>query len=197
MELTYTSESFRNAQMTDLLSDLGITEFSASYFIPRSLFRFHEYSLQSNAMHPVCAIFHERKPIIYKHCQHNTDAFQIDANRSTVFVIPFHLPGNVFCGVAVSPQHAEILSKSENYLRLFNLLSAGLKQIRQLEQDFKLSEREKQCICWLAEGKTTWEIATILNISERTANFHVNNILQKTQSNNRNQALTRYLLAAF
>jgi LuxR family transcriptional activator of bioluminescence operon len=55
----------------------------------------------------------------------------------------------------------------------------------------ELSVREKECLFWASEGKTSWEIATILGISERTVNFHLNQVTSKTDSKNRNQAIAK------
>ncbi|MEA9433546.1 helix-turn-helix transcriptional regulator [Aeromonas caviae] len=55
----------------------------------------------------------------------------------------------------------------------------------------ELSDREKECLFWASEGKTSWEIATILGISERTVNFHLNQVTNKTDSRNRNQAIAK------
>ncbi|MFZ5863504.1 MAG: response regulator transcription factor, partial [Nitrospirota bacterium] len=51
-----------------------------------------------------------------------------------------------------------------------------------------LSPREIEVVKWLREGKTNWEISRILNISERTVKFHVQNILAKLQASTRGQA---------
>jgi len=42
-----------------------------------------------------------------------------------------------------------------------------------------ISAREKEVLTWLKEGKSSWDVSIILNISERTVNFHVGNIMQK------------------
>lgn len=54
---------------------------------------------------------------------------------------------------------------------------------------FYLTPREIEVLHWLKEGKTTWEISKILNISERTAIFHINNIKTKLNAVNRTQAV--------
>jgi DNA-binding CsgD family transcriptional regulator len=38
-----------------------------------------------------------------------------------------------------------------------------------------LSPRERECLHWVAEGKTAWEIGRILGITRRTAAFHLDN----------------------
>jgi DNA-binding CsgD family transcriptional regulator len=57
-----------------------------------------------------------------------------------------------------------------------------------------ITKRELECMRWVSEGKTSWEISQILNISERTANFHVANYIEKTGSVNRQQAIAKCLL---
>jgi DNA-binding CsgD family transcriptional regulator len=39
----------------------------------------------------------------------------------------------------------------------------------------RLTPRELECLRWTMEGKTAWEVGTILSISERTAVLHLNN----------------------
>lgn len=43
----------------------------------------------------------------------------------------------------------------------------------------KLSMRELEILKWAAVGKTSWEISSIFNITERTVNFHLTNIAKK------------------
>jgi len=56
-----------------------------------------------------------------------------------------------------------------------------------------LSHREYDIFQWMSRGKTNWEIATILAISERTVKFHVANIIRKLDANNRTHAIVRGL----
>jgi len=56
-----------------------------------------------------------------------------------------------------------------------------------------LTTREKDCLQWAAIGKTSWEMAQILHISERTAVFHVTNAARKLGAVNRRQAVVRAL----
>jgi DNA-binding CsgD family transcriptional regulator len=55
----------------------------------------------------------------------------------------------------------------------------------------RLTQREKECLLWAAEGKTTWETAHILNISERTVIFHIQNASTKLNVSNRQHAIAR------
>ncbi len=52
-----------------------------------------------------------------------------------------------------------------------------------------LSQRELEVLRWLRMGKSSWDISVILTISERTVNYHVNNIIRKLGVMNRLQAV--------
>jgi LuxR family quorum-sensing system transcriptional regulator SolR len=59
------------------------------------------------------------------------------------------------------------------------------------EANLVLTPREREVLCWTGEGKTSCEIGQILNISERTVNFHINNILFKLSATNKVQAVVK------
>lgn len=73
-----------------------------------------------------------------------------------------------------------------------HLLEAG-KRIQKSEHShaIKLSNREREVLQWMCDGKSTWEISTILAISERTVKFHSANICKKLQANNRTHAIIK------
>jgi DNA-binding NarL/FixJ family response regulator len=52
-----------------------------------------------------------------------------------------------------------------------------------------LSQREKEILNWLKNGKSSWDISVILGISERTVNFHIDNIKQKLNATSRTHAV--------
>jgi len=56
-----------------------------------------------------------------------------------------------------------------------------------------LSPRELTVLRWMKEGKTNWEIAQILGLSERTIRFHVGGIFEKLDVTSRTQAVARAL----
>lgn len=55
----------------------------------------------------------------------------------------------------------------------------------------ELTKREKECLLWTTEGKTSWEISRILNIAERTVVFHINNAVKKLNVCNKQHAVAR------
>lgn len=52
----------------------------------------------------------------------------------------------------------------------------------------RLTAREVDVLRWTAEGKTSNEISTILDISERTVNYHANNAVAKLGVSNKTAA---------
>ena len=52
-----------------------------------------------------------------------------------------------------------------------------------------LTQREAEVLRWLAEGKTSYEIATILKISPRTVSKHLRRVYQKLGVENRHAAV--------
>lgn len=59
----------------------------------------------------------------------------------------------------------------------------------------ELTVRELDCLAWIAAGKTDWEIAQILSISELTVTSHVRNILRKLNAMHRAQAVAKAIVA--
>ena len=54
-----------------------------------------------------------------------------------------------------------------------------------------LTPRERDCLAWVAEGKSDWEISVILGVSQATAGFHVDNARRKLGAVNRAQAIAK------
>ena len=52
-----------------------------------------------------------------------------------------------------------------------------------------LTERERECLRWVAEGKTTEEIALILGVSGNTVNKYIVSSIQKLSAGNRTMAV--------
>ncbi len=52
-----------------------------------------------------------------------------------------------------------------------------------------LTPREREALRWVSIGKSDWDISEILNISERTARFHVVNAVHKLKAANRSAAV--------
>ena len=59
----------------------------------------------------------------------------------------------------------------------------------------RLTDRERDSLAWVAEGKSDWEIAVILGLAESTVRFHVDNARRKLGAVNRTQAVARLAAA--
>ena len=54
-----------------------------------------------------------------------------------------------------------------------------------------LNDRELECLTWSARGKTSPEIATIVGLSKRTVNFHIENACRKLNVSTRTEAVVK------
>lgn len=81
------------------------------------------------------------------------------------------------------------------------LLSHNIHNIARCHKDaaprIELTARENQCLTWAAEGKSAWEIAKIIDTSERTVKFHIANACKKLGATNRYQAITKAILGGY
>ncbi len=90
---------------------------------------------------------------------------------------------------------AELASVQAKMTWLVQYAHAGMSRlmIPRLAPETKvaLTAREKEVLRWTAEGKTAYEIAQILTVSERTVNFHINNVVAKLGTTNKTQAAVK------
>jgi len=100
-----------------------------------------------------------------------------------------HSAGSVFSfagpEMGEHPRHATVLEYLLPHLHVALMriaFSPGGKAL-------SLSPREREVLQWMKEGKTSWEVSQILRLSERTVNFHVQNVLAKLHASNRSQAV--------
>jgi DNA-binding NarL/FixJ family response regulator len=66
------------------------------------------------------------------------------------------------------------------------------------QPEFRLTDREREVLTWVARGKTSSEIAIILGLRERTVNFFCDQAMKRLDATNRTQAVakavTHYLI---
>lgn len=116
-------------------------------------------------------------------------SFPIHSNRGEVSLLSFASERDNLRTSAdiqhVMP-HAQYFSSylHEAVRRIFE------KQVLQLTR-VHLTQKERQCLLWSAEGKTTWEISVILRLSERTVRFHLHNASKKLNTVSRQHAVAR------
>lgn len=70
-------------------------------------------------------------------------------------------------------------------------LSFAFRGMRRLcrAHPFRLTRREYEILNWIKTGKTTWEMAQIMSVTESCINFHIENIKKKFEAVNRTQAV--------
>ena len=115
------------------------------------------------------------------------------------FVVPVHGPRGYFSYVSIASPERDLDLRFENRARLQMLaflahdrcsaLSLAERPDAAPDPSRKLSERELECMRWVAAGKTDWEIGAILIISSSTARFHVENARRKLDASTRAQAV--------
>ncbi len=61
------------------------------------------------------------------------------------------------------------------------------QSLKRTSQTIHISEREKEVLQWVEQGKSSSEISLILGISQRTVNSYIYNIMEKLEAVNRPQ----------
>ncbi|XYK81985.1 MAG: response regulator [Labrenzia sp.] len=77
----------------------------------------------------------------------------------------------------------------ENLFRVTSEDEEG--QVRALQVEFQLTQREAEVLIWIAKGKSNKDIGEILNLSPRTVNKHLEQIFVKLGVENRASAAVR------
>ena len=104
------------------------------------------------------------------------------------FFIFSRLPGEI------GPHHAFLMKLLTPHLHF--ALARALATVEEyhgaLSKSKKaLSERQREILHWMHEGKTNWEIAKILNLSELNVKYHIDQIFQKLEVRSRAQAVAK------
>lgn len=73
---------------------------------------------------------------------------------------------------------------------LFDRIVA-IQNVERYTQDFRLTQRERQCLMWTSAGKTGPEIAEILELSEHMVEHHLAACVDKLGAVNRIQAVAK------
>ena len=111
--------------------------------------------------------------------------------------VPLHGPRGNVCLVTFAagdghPDPAAELPKLDVVAAQFH---AAYSAVGRSENDQRtaavLSARERECLQWVAKGKSSWDIGKILEISENTVNFHLKNALHKLDANSRTLAVVK------
>lgn len=100
------------------------------------------------------------------------------------FTVPAHVPGEAHgsCSFACAPGDPF----SDENLSLLQLVGAfAFEAARRMRRDrfstgpVRLTDRQRECVMWAARGKSDWEIARILGVSEATVGEHLRNAYER------------------
>jgi len=98
------------------------------------------------------------------------------------------------CAIMSFARHCEreFPNRTITYLQLaathFYLRVANVANLNVVQEIPALSLREKECVFWVARGKSSWDIGVIMRISENTVNFHIKNVMRKLGTSSRTVA---------
>ena len=95
------------------------------------------------------------------------------------FTVPAHVPGEAHGSCSFAAEIGKAVR--EEHLPLAQLVGAfafeAARRIRRLREPLspmpRLTDRQRECVMWAARGKSDWEIAQILGISEETVGEHL------------------------
>ncbi|MER9664478.1 LuxR family transcriptional regulator [Mesorhizobium sp. M0159] len=107
--------------------------------------------------------------------------------------VPLHGPGAKLAIVSFTRPYDKIIaSRTVNYFHtaalFFHIKAEIFNRSNLTNQIPDLSRREKECILWVARGKSSWDIGRILGVSKNTVDFHVKNVMRKLDSSSRTAA---------
>jgi DNA-binding NarL/FixJ family response regulator len=89
----------------------------------------------------------------------------------------------------------DFIAKPLDFELLVQIIRNRLAQSRRREPvNFALTDREIEALTWVSRGKSSADIAVLMNVSERTVNFHINNVIRKLGVATRVQAAIRCAL---
>jgi DNA-binding CsgD family transcriptional regulator len=130
-----------------------------------------------------------------------------DAGIVGGMTVPIHTRGAI-AAVSLIPDGADTVAAMDarSYQRLLSLMAFHYHAVahrRLLERSLAghstrrrtlLSPRERQVLEWAAQGKSNWEVASILNISCKSVEFHVEGAKRKLQVFNRTHAVAKAIV---
>jgi LuxR family transcriptional activator of bioluminescence operon len=114
---------------------------------------------------------------------------------------PIHAPQGDFAifNMASSLERAQVKSQILEAIPFTHLFTACLHEnVLKISQQqglplkkIPLIERERECLLWVSEGKTSWDTSEILGISEHTVISHLQNTYEKLSVFSAGQAMAR------
>lgn len=108
-------------------------------------------------------------------------------------VIPIHDRGGETGAVVLSGPELDLSPEVRPVLHLlavyFNGVGRDLLELPIDETECPLTERQRECLRWVMDGKSDWEIGEILSISEHTVHKHIEASKRALDVSTRTQAV--------
>lgn len=107
--------------------------------------------------------------------------------------------GGVFLSTLATTRHEPIPPDTFVLMQVLSVVfharySALLSEPLTIPADVYLTTRERECLEWVARGKSSWDISRLLSVSEHTVNFHLKNSMRKLGVGSRVTAAVRATL---
>lgn len=110
--------------------------------------------------------------------------------------VPVHSAGELW-SINFARKSSEALSPETVYRAqaVASLMALRWQELQQPPSasffETQLTERERECLSWVAIGKSSWDIGQILSISADTADFHMKNAMRKLECGSRVSAVVK------
>jgi LuxR family transcriptional activator of conjugal transfer of Ti plasmids len=117
--------------------------------------------------------------------------------------VPIHGPAGGLASLSVSGAMSARNFESvwENHYDELTLIAAHAHEAmlrRSLGDEsyepIRLTDREREALTWTSRGKTAWEIAQLLSVSENTVQFHLKRCMRKLQVFSKHHAVVKAIM---
>lgn len=113
--------------------------------------------------------------------------------------VPVHGPSGYRAQVTMAGRQVDLDPRTTRAMRFLAITAHERARtlIRALDPvaDIGLSARERDCLVWVAAGKSDWAIGRILGISEATVHWHIERAKKKFDASTRIQAIVSAMRA--
>lgn len=138
-----------------------------------------------------------RKGVTPRQKQFMNEAAEMGLRQGSA--IPIHAAGGEFGIVSVTVdaptrQFGTLMRNHQHQLQLLSLYyHAHVAEHFICEESpaVSVTSRERECLLWSAQGKSSWEISETLRISEATVHFHMQNAMRKLNVYSRPHAIVK------
>lgn len=83
----------------------------------------------------------------------------------------------------------DLVNRLHLFAHYFHQRMRDVIAVQPVSSAFDLAPREREVLNWAAEGKTAWETARLLRVSERAVRLYMENAMTKLRANSKPQAV--------